>query len=196
MTCAQCECHFCWQCSRKMSDCKKRLHYKMPHKTSDGETFTINYHFDPSFPEARYEAWEVAREASLQCNSFEHGMKKRLLGVMRKVNCDDQHRLRVRQLCEDALLRFQLIEKAMMLPRFSHAAVDFKELLNKWATLVGEDEKVNSKNWESIVRKVMLASMQINTDLMKLSQCPQFEDENEESGFVGHIHEDDLFIRM
>ena len=104
-----------------MSDCKKRLHYKMPHKTSDGETFTINYHFDPSFPEARwdflkifkriifieqrYEAWEVAREASLQSDSFEHGMKKRLLGVMRKVDCDDQHRLRVRQLCEDALIR-------------------------------------------------------------------------------------------
>ena len=83
-----------------------------------------------------------------------------------------------------------------MLPRFSHAAIDFKELLNKWATLVGEDEKVNTKNWESIVRKVMLASVQLNTDLMKLSQCPQFEDENEESGFVGHIHEDDLFIRM
>ena len=35
---------------RKMSDCKKRLHYKMPHKTSEGETFTINYHFDPSVP--------------------------------------------------------------------------------------------------------------------------------------------------
>ena len=39
--------------NRKMSDCKKRLHYKMPHKTSEGETFTINYHFDPSFPDAR-----------------------------------------------------------------------------------------------------------------------------------------------
>jgi len=90
---------------RKMSDCKKRLHYKMPHKTSEGETFTINYHFDQSFPDARYEAWEVAREASLQCVSFESGMKKRLLSVMRKVDCDDQLRLRVRRLCDDALLR-------------------------------------------------------------------------------------------
>ena len=38
---------------RKMLHCKQRLHYKMHHNTSEGETFTINYHFDPSFPEAR-----------------------------------------------------------------------------------------------------------------------------------------------
>ena len=104
---------------RKMSHCKQRLHYKMHHNTSEGETFTINYHFDPSFPEARwgfltisktiidqrYEAWEVAREASLQSTSFERGMRRRLLGVTRKVNCDEQLRLRVRQLCDDALIR-------------------------------------------------------------------------------------------
>ena len=84
----------------------------------------------------------------------------------------------------------------MTLPRFSHAASDFKELLNKWANLLAEDEKVNAKNWERIVRKMILVSVQLNSDLVKLSQCPQFEDENEESGFVGHVHEDDLFIRM
>ena len=84
----------------------------------------------------------------------------------------------------------------MMLPRFSHAAIDFKELLNKWATLVAADEKVTTKNWDSIARKMMVASVRLNSDLVKLSQCPQFEDENEESGFVGHVHEDDLFIRM
>ena len=83
-----------------------------------------------------------------------------------------------------------------MLPRFSHAATDFKELLDKCANLVAEDEKVNVKNWENIVRKVKSASVQLNGELMKLSQCPQLEDEIEESGFVGHIHEDDLFIRM
>ena len=84
----------------------------------------------------------------------------------------------------------------MMLPRFSHAAIDFKELLDKCANLVVEDEKVNAKNWERIVRKVMIASMKLNGELMKLSQCPQLEDENEESGFVDHVHEDCLFIRM
>ena len=84
----------------------------------------------------------------------------------------------------------------MTLPRFSHASIDFKELLNKWATLLAEDEKVNTRNWESIVRKMILVSVQLNSDLVKLFQCPQFEDENEESSFVGHVHEDDLFIRM
>ena len=105
-----------------MSDCKKRLHYKMPHKTSEGETYSINYHFDPSFPDARYkgfieifkrtifveqryEAWEIAREASLQCVSFERGLKRGSLAVMRKVNCDDQLQMRVRQLCDDNVLR-------------------------------------------------------------------------------------------
>ena len=84
----------------------------------------------------------------------------------------------------------------MTLPRFSHAAIDFKELLTKWTTLLAEDEKVNAKNWENIVRKMILVSGQLNSDLVKLSQSPQFEDENEESGFVGHLREDDLFIRM
>ena len=83
-----------------------------------------------------------------------------------------------------------------MLPRFSHAANDFKELLDKCSTLVAEDEKVNAKNWERIVRKVMIASVKLNGELMKLSQCPQLEDENEESGFISHVHEDDIFIRM
>ena len=84
----------------------------------------------------------------------------------------------------------------MMLPRFSHAASDFKTLLNNWSTLLSEDEKVNTKNWENLVRKMSLVSVQLNSDLVKLFQCPQFEDENEESSFVGHVHEDDLFIRM
>ena len=84
----------------------------------------------------------------------------------------------------------------MTLPRFSHAAIDFKYLLNNWTTLLPEDEKVNAKNWESIASKMILVSVQLNSDLLKLSQCPQFEDENEESGFAGHVHEDDLFIRM
>ena len=57
------------------------------------------------FIEQRYEAWEVAREASLQSASFEQGMRRRLLAVMRKVNCEEQLRLRVRQLCDDALIR-------------------------------------------------------------------------------------------
>ena len=107
---------------RKMSDCKKRLHYKMPHKTSEGETFTINYHFDPSVPikrwdfiecfnriifvDQRYEAWEVAQEASARAVSFENGMKRKLLAVVKKANNDDQLRLRVKQLLDDALLRF------------------------------------------------------------------------------------------
>jgi len=115
---------------------------------------------------------------------------------MRKLKCDDQLRIRVRQLCDDNVLRFQLIEKAMMLPRFSHAAMDFKKLLEKCANLVAEGEKVNAKNWENIVRRMMSASVKLNGELMKLSQCPQLEDENEESGFVDHIHEDGLFIRM
>ena len=93
------------------------------------------------------------------------------------------------------LPRFQLIEKAMMLPRFSHAATDFKELLKKWNTLLAENEKVNTRNWESIVRKMILVSVQLNSDLVKLSQSPQFDDENEESDFVGHV-QDDIFIRM
>ena len=84
----------------------------------------------------------------------------------------------------------------MTLPRFSHASIDFKELLNKWATLLAEDEKVNTKNWESLVRKMVLVSVHLNRDLVKLSQCPQFEDENEESGFVDHVNKDDFFIRM
>ena len=83
-----------------------------------------------------------------------------------------------------------------MLPRFSHAASDFKVLLNNWSTLLSEDEKVNAKNWESLVRKMSLVSVQLNSDLVKLSQCPQFEDENEESGFVDHVNKDDFFIRM
>ena len=84
----------------------------------------------------------------------------------------------------------------MMLPRFSHASIEFRELLNKWATLIAEDDKVNTKNWESLVRKMSLVSVQLNRDLVKLSQCPQFEDENEESGFVDHVNKDDFFIRM
>jgi len=118
-----------------------------------------------------------------------------VLGVMRKVECDEQLRLRVRRLCDNALLRFELIEKAMMSPRFRHAATDFKELLNKWNTLLAENEKVKTKNWKEIVRKMILVSVQLNSDLVKLSQSPQFEDEKEESDFVGHI-QDDIFIKM
>jgi len=103
--------------------------------------------------------------------------------------------LRVRRLCDDALLRFELIEKAMMTPRFSHAATDFKELLTKWNTLLAGNEKVMTKNWKEIVRKMILVSVQLNSDLVKLSQSPQFEDEKEELGFVGHI-QDDFFIMM
>ena len=57
------------------------------------------------FVEQRYEAWEIAREASLQYVSFERGLKRGLLAVMRKVNCDDQIRMRAKQLCDDNLLR-------------------------------------------------------------------------------------------
>ena len=84
----------------------------------------------------------------------------------------------------------------MILPRYSHATIDFKELLDKCANLFSEDEKVNTRSWESIVKRIMSASGKLNSDLMKLSQCPEFEDENEESDIVGHVQEDDLFIRM
>ena len=84
----------------------------------------------------------------------------------------------------------------MILPRYSHATIDFKELLDKCANLLSEDEKVNTRSWESIVKRIMSASGKLNRDLMKLSQCPEFEDENEESDIVGHVQEDDLFIRM
>jgi len=56
----------------------------MPHKISEEETFAIKYHFNPYFPDARYDAWEVAREASIQRVSFDRDVRRRLLGVMRK----------------------------------------------------------------------------------------------------------------